>query len=389
MGKLNFLPAAAALFVCACSAGTRHAAQPAPPADPLEAVVSAILDKTAHIPDRTLAVYDITGVSGEATAEGRLVAERLTSRLAASGKVRVIERRRLEAALKELSLSASGAVDEAGLARAGFMSGAGAVVTGTLARLDSGYELNARAVNVVTGDVIAAASALLRINLAEGGASIRSLPSPRTSPAGADAAAGPPPPGWKLWPGRGKASFRDGAIVYCIESRQMDYGDAPRSGYYPGLLLEKELAGKKWELEIRADYDAKGFGGQWLSAFVWLGEKDAHPHRSSPRSALSLTASRQKDTGYDIDDFGFAYEPGGELVRFGREIDSVRFERDGDRFTVYGGVGGKDFRKAFSVYSPRAGAAPSQRIVLGGQAFGDPGSCATYRSIKLNGKPLF
>jgi len=179
---LRAAAATAALFICACSARPRPSPQVSAPSDPLEAVVSAILAKAADIPENTVAVYDIVDISGGTSPEGRLVAERLTSRLAASGRIRVIERRRLEAAMKELSLSASGAVDEAGLAKAGFISGAGAVVTGTLTRLNGGHELNARAVNVVTGDVIAAATALLRIDLASGAGTVRRLPAPRPPP---------------------------------------------------------------------------------------------------------------------------------------------------------------------------------------------------------------
>ncbi|HNT97019.1 MAG TPA: FlgO family outer membrane protein [Elusimicrobiales bacterium] len=352
-------------------------------------MVSAILARVSDIPDGKIAVYDITDTDGRPSPEGRLVAERLTSRLTASGGVRVIERRRLEAALKELSLSAAGAVDEAGLARAGFLSGAGAVVTGTLTELNGGYELNARAVNVVTGDIISAATVPLQIDMREGPSAMRLPPARLPAHPAAEKEAPQAPPGWNLWPGRGKAFFRDGAIIYCTESRQLDNADKPRSGYYPGLLLEKEIAGKKWELEIMADYDMKGIGGQWFSVFVWLGKKGAHPHRPSPGGSLAVTASRQKDTGYHHDFFGFAYEPGGDMVRFGAEINSLRFERDGDLFTIYAGTDGKDYRKALSVFSPKGGAAESQRLVLGAQAFGDPGSCAVYRSIKLNGKPLF
>ncbi|MDQ7772934.1 MAG: FlgO family outer membrane protein [Elusimicrobiales bacterium] len=380
---MAFLPAAAAaLFVCACSARPRPAAPP-PPADPLEAVVSAILKKASDIPERTLAVYDITGVSGETSPEGRLVAERLTSRLAASGEVRVIERRRLEAALKELSLSASGAVDEAGLARAGFLSGAGAVVTGTLARLNSGHELNARAVNVVTGDVIAAASALLQIDMAAGGGTVRRMQEPRPAPP----AAGPPPPGWKAWPGRGRFEFSGGTIRYCLEARQHDYLSAPKEGYYPGVLLEREIAGEKWEVEVSADYAMSGSGGQWLSVFVWLGEKDARPAIND--GTLSLIARRNQDSGYGSDDFTMHYEPGGELAILGTAVRNVRIRRDGKMFSLYWSADGKDYAKAVSVFSPGGAAAPSQRIVLGGQAFGAAASCAHYGQIKLNGRPLF
>jgi hypothetical protein len=383
--------AAAAALLAFCACVKRQApgeAAPLPP-DPLETVVRAVTARAADIPDGKIAVHDITDMDGLPSPEGRLVAERLTSRLTASGAVRVIERRRLESALKELNLSAPGAVDETGLARAGFLSGAGAVVTGTLARLDGGYELSARAVNVVTGDVIAAATALLQIDMKEGAGAVRRLPAPLPARPSARTNAPQAPPGWKIWPGRGRSYFSPEGIRYCVERRQIDHGDPPEAGYSPGLLLEREISGNEWELEMIAEYDMKLSAGHWLSAFVWLGEKDARPHRGSPRGAFSLTGFRFLDNGYSADNFTFESDPGGDVVRLGPEINSLRFERNGEFFSVYGGVDGGNYRKALSVFSPAGGAAASQRLVLGGQAFGDPGSCAVYRSIKLNGKPLW
>jgi len=381
--------AAALLALCACVKRQVPGGGQPLPADPLDAVVSAILARSSDIPDGKIAVYDITDTDGRPSPEGRLIAERLTSRLTASGGVRVIERRRLETALKELGLSAAGAVDESGLARAGFLSGAGAVVTGTLDRLDGGYELNARAVNVVTGDVIAAATVPLRIDMEEGSGAVRHPPAPLparpTEPADAPRA----PPGWKTWPGPGRSFFSGNAVRYCLERRQIDHSDDPEAGYTHGLLLEREITGRKWTVEILAEYDMRPGEGHWLSSFVWLGEKDAHPHRGASRSALTLSAFRFLDRGYNADYFGLTYEPNGENKDLSREINSVLFERDGDLFTVHAGVDGNGYRKIFSVFSPQAGRSPSQRVVLGGQAFGDPGSCAVYRSIKLNGKPLF
>lgn len=384
---LRAAAAAAAVFVCACSARPRPAAPPPAPADPLEAVVSAILDKASDIPERTLAVYDITGVSGETTPEGKLVAERLTSRLAASGEVRVIERRRLEAALSELSLSASGAVDEAGLAKAGFLSGAGAVVTGTLARLNSGYELNARAINVVTGDVIAAATALLHIDLAPGGGAVRHMPAPRPAHPAVSTGTTEPPPGWEVWPGRGKLTFPGGKPRYCLETRQHDYLSSPKDGYHPGILMAREILGEKWEVEASADYTMSGIGGQWLSVFVWFGEKDVRP--AIQEGVLSLIARRQQDSGYGSDNFSLSYEPRAEPVDLQPSVKYIRIRRDGKMFSLYWSEDGKTYNKEITVFSPGAAEAAAQKIVLGGQAFGSTSSCADYEYIKLNGKPLF
>lgn len=378
--------AAAVLCVCACSARPRPAAPP-PPADPLAAVVSAILDKAPYIPERTLAVYDIAGVSGETTPEGKLVAERLTSRLASSGEVRVIERRRLEAALRELSLSASGALDEAGLAKAGFISGAGAVVTGTLARLNSGYELNARVINVVTGDVIAAATALLHIDLAPGGGAVRRLPAPRPAPLSAGESSTEPPPGWTIWPGRGKLTFPGGEPYYCLETRQHDYLSSPKEGYFPGILMSRDIQGENWEVEAYADYRMSGIGGNWLSVFVWFGEKDIRPAIND--GILSLVARRNQDTGYGLSNFTLHYEPGGEAAILGPSVRHIRIKREGKMFSLHWSEDGETYHKEVSLFSPGAAAAPAQKIVLGGQAFGSTSSCADYEYIKLNGEPLF
>ncbi|KAF0126712.1 MAG: putative lipoprotein [Elusimicrobia bacterium] len=381
---LRAAAAAAAVFVCACSARPRTAA-PAP-ADPLAAVVSAILSKAGDIPDGTLAVHDITGVSGETTPEGRLVAERLTSRLASSGKVRVIERRRLEAALKELSLSASGAVDEAGLAKAGFLSGAGAVVTGTLARLDGGYELNARAINVATGDVIAAATALLHIDLASGGGTVRRLPAPRPSPPAVPAGPTEPPPGWKVWPGPGRFDFDGRELRYCLAARQHDGFSESRDGYIPGLTLEREITGDNWTVDVSARYEMSGASGQWLSATLWFGEKDVRPALYSADLALNVRMNQNGDSM----DFTYWYYPGGELVVTPpSKSRKFRFERKGSFFSVYGQDAGGEYSKTISLFSPAAAKAPAQKLVIAGQAFGSITSCADYEYIKLDGKPLF
>ncbi len=401
----------AALFATACGSGRPASVSGVTDLfhSPLGRIAASIVAAKERIPGRKVVVYEFSDISGRSIQEGRLVAERLTTRLARTGEFQVIERSRLEAAMKELNLSASGVIDSGTAARAGRVLGAEAVVTGTLTRVNGKFEINARAISVQTGAIIAAAVEQvdeddLRVTEALPAetkyqppqASQPRQPRPVYQP---QAAQQPEPgparglPGWEEWPGwdgrYGSYRLQGGKLVYTLSGRQHDQRDAPRNdGYYPGLLLAREIKGDNWTVETKADYYLRPAGGRWLDVYVWLGEAGVRPTINSPRSMLSMIGRRQGDTGYGSDDFQVHRIPGG-VYMFANDIRFMRFTRAGTRFTAHVSTDGKDFREVYSVTFTAAPYAASQKIVLGGQAFAETGSYAEFEYIKLNGRPLF
>jgi len=87
------------------------------------------------------------------------VAEELTTRLARDPQVHLVERAMLQQAVTELRLNLSDLFDPARSSQAGRLSGADAVLTGTVADLGDRYRASGRVVGVEDGAVWAAATA--------------------------------------------------------------------------------------------------------------------------------------------------------------------------------------------------------------------------------------
>lgn len=395
LGSLLF----AALFAGACAA--RPAGRLKAPADsqlqPLDRIVAALTDHETTVPGRKLVVYEFTDMSRRITPEGRLVAERLTTKLVQTGKFRMIERSRLEAALKELNLQASGIIDENTAIKAGRMLGAEAVITGTIARLNGRFEVNARMISVGTGVIISGQIASLREEelLLNEEYSRQSLPQtvarPK-APGAATAAKTAAPAGWELWPGwnggnYGSYKLQDGKLYYYLASGQSDLLEAPKDGAVPGMLLAKDLKGERWTLDVKVRYSMGAGSGHWLSCYVWLGPDKIRPNLAHSRTALMLGVQRFRDDGYRANNLYVHRVPGGTSI-LNPEFSALRIERDRDRFRLLVSLDGKIFEEAANIRL--TGPAPeTQKLVLGGQSAAISGAYAEYEYIKLNGKPLF
>ncbi|MGV8081053.1 MAG: CsgG/HfaB family protein [Syntrophales bacterium] len=85
---------------------------------------------------------------------GTEIAATLTDGLARSGKVRVVERRRLQQILEELKLGASGHVDNQTAVRAGRLLGANALVLGSFLKFRDSVKINIRVVKTETGEIL-------------------------------------------------------------------------------------------------------------------------------------------------------------------------------------------------------------------------------------------
>jgi len=88
---------------------------------------------------------------------GQVVAAELQHSLQADHGFFCIERLRLASVVKELALAQAGLVDESKAHQVGTMAGADALVTGTIGQLGANYVVNARAVSVADGTVLASA----------------------------------------------------------------------------------------------------------------------------------------------------------------------------------------------------------------------------------------
>ncbi|RKY59390.1 MAG: hypothetical protein DRP94_03685, partial [Candidatus Latescibacterota bacterium] len=105
-----------------------------------------------------IAVVDFTNVGKDPQLEGLVkgIPESVTTYLGKKGKVRIVERSRLEAALKELQLGMTGIVDEETAARVGKAVGASAIMVGSFLKIGDLIRINARLIDVQTGEVIMA-----------------------------------------------------------------------------------------------------------------------------------------------------------------------------------------------------------------------------------------
>lgn len=401
---------ALALISCSCGRGrprTATAELTGAYSDPLDRVVQEIAAKSSLFPGRKIVVYEFQDISGRLKEEGKLVAERLTTKLVRTGEFEVIERSRLEGVFQEIKLSASGVIDEKTAVEIGKILGADVVVSGSLARVNTGLEINARAINVSSGRIIAGAIVQSsESSLKMGEAAIARLSAQHYFPdhqprATLDTDPGKGLPGWEIWPGLnnsyGRFSLESGRLAYYITDRQHDAVWAENQGlpgYYPGLLLAREIKGEKWKIDIKADYILPAGEARWLSCFVWIGKSNIRPSWKNPGQGAGLglfqLATRTEAQGI-VSDFEGVH--GVNTVadkRMSKNIRYFRFRREGSNLYLATSADGIKYEDSQYVDVPADMAGASQKIVIGGQAYaGAEGSSAKYDYIKLNGKNLF
>ncbi len=106
---------------------------------------------------KTIAITDFTVInSGGNNDISRYVQEEVTTVLVRSGQFRVLEREQLKTVLRELSLSQSGLVDQAGAKKVGKLLGADLILTGSLTRTGDRWHANLRLINTETGLILTA-----------------------------------------------------------------------------------------------------------------------------------------------------------------------------------------------------------------------------------------
>jgi TolB-like protein len=106
-------------------------------------------------------VLDFTNTAGLAEDDWLKLglADMLSTDLAASGKLKLVERRELDKVLAEQELGLSGAVDESSAPRIGKLAGASRIAFGSFIAKAGSLRIDAKVVDVETGLLVAAASA--------------------------------------------------------------------------------------------------------------------------------------------------------------------------------------------------------------------------------------
>lgn len=118
---------------------------------------------TKLLPDRRLsvAITEFPDLQGATSDLSRYIAERLTTIFSQSPRVSVVERRRIGQLLAELGWSQADLLDPAKAPKIGEVTGAGAVLVGTLADLGATVEVEARLLALDSGQILALATAML------------------------------------------------------------------------------------------------------------------------------------------------------------------------------------------------------------------------------------
>ena len=161
--RLAFLTCSLAL-ISGCAAGHPNTAPSPADADAsARAAIAAerMIDPT-QIPDRTIGVppMAITATDTTLSALGYGLSDLLATDLARSSRLTVVERVRLDALLRELKLSSSGAVDTASAPRVGRLIGARRLIIGGVRQWPGGdVQITAQVADVVTRRVTNAVSA--------------------------------------------------------------------------------------------------------------------------------------------------------------------------------------------------------------------------------------
>ena len=109
-----------------------------------------------------IAVMDFSSSGAEKDRNSFVVRERLTTFLAQNKNVTLIERALLEKVLQEQKIQLSGAVSLDTAKKIGELTGADAIISGTISELlTDEIEINARVIRVGTGEILSAAQAIV------------------------------------------------------------------------------------------------------------------------------------------------------------------------------------------------------------------------------------
>lgn len=125
----------------------------------LEHIANQIAESLVTQETRKIAIGSFKTLTGEESDFGRFVAEELTTRLFLGQSFQVVERQLLQQIIEEHKLFAEGIIDPASARELGRISGAGAILMGTVTDLGESVKINARLISTESGMVFAVAAA--------------------------------------------------------------------------------------------------------------------------------------------------------------------------------------------------------------------------------------
>ncbi|MFQ5793841.1 MAG: FlgO family outer membrane protein [Candidatus Bipolaricaulia bacterium] len=119
-------------------------------------LVAAFHPAVAQQQELVIAIVDFENTSGRAEFDQleRTIPESMLTRFAQAERVRVVERARLEAAIEEMRLGLGGIVDTRTASEIGRAVGATAIIIGSFSIIGDQIRINARLIDVETGEVI-------------------------------------------------------------------------------------------------------------------------------------------------------------------------------------------------------------------------------------------
>jgi TolB-like protein len=143
--------------VIAAEKVTRQAKTDAPVRqdDAATVLVNTVVKHVHKLPNKRLTVAEFTTIDGGESDIGKLIAEKITTKLSQVGELRVIERKQLNKILAEQRLSLSDITAEEEK-EVGQILNVDAIISGTIAHLDEYVEINARMIDVTTGEIYCA-----------------------------------------------------------------------------------------------------------------------------------------------------------------------------------------------------------------------------------------
>ncbi len=151
--------------LCSCSWMPARPA-PKPPEDAdfitmIEHLAEDIITQLKEYKAYNIAVSDFSDLTGDVSDFGKFIAEELTTKLFTYRDFTVIERQLLNKIIAEQQLSLSGLIDNQDAVSLGKVSGAQALVTGTVTDLGERVKINARLISTETGKIFSAASTII------------------------------------------------------------------------------------------------------------------------------------------------------------------------------------------------------------------------------------
>jgi TolB-like protein len=123
--------------------------------EPADMIADVIISNISKLTNKKVAVADFTDIYGNEIEEGKLLAEQVTTKLSQNPSLVVVERKQLQKVLSEQKLELSGAT-ESDNQNIGKLLNVDAIVSGTIAHLSDYEEINARMIDVKTGQIYCA-----------------------------------------------------------------------------------------------------------------------------------------------------------------------------------------------------------------------------------------